>query len=76
MHKKDIDFIPLAIESFGGWGTLAIDAINTMSRRIADLKGLDRNDTRLQIYQRLSVMLQRMNASMWLDRKYDTIEMN
>ncbi len=43
--KEDIEFIPLAIEKFGRCDMLAIDAINTMSRRIADLNGLDRNDT-------------------------------
>ncbi len=51
----------------GGWRKLEI--LNTTSRRLADLKGLNRTEEQQHLYQRLAITLQKMNSAMWLNKR-------
>ncbi|MCP4991242.1 MAG: hypothetical protein GY928_35880 [Colwellia sp.] len=66
---ENIIFVPLAVDSFGGWGELALDTFDKLARRLADYRGKDRNEEITRIYQRLSIELQRQNGEMFILRK-------
>ena len=55
-----VDFVPVAIETSGVWGTHAMDLITEVGRRLADVTHEPRSTMFLR--QRLSVAVQRGNA--------------
>jgi len=57
-------FFPVAIETAGSWGHQAIELVQEIGRRIADITVDSRGTTFL--FQRLSVALQRGNAVSFL----------
>ena len=57
-------FVPLAVEVFGGWGTLACEAFGTLAGMAADRSGNTRAEEYSRFHQRLSILLQRDNAHM------------
>ena len=57
-------FIPLAVETLGGWGPEAKKVFKQLSRSIASRRDQDEHTQGSQIYQKLSVVLQKYNASM------------
>ena len=63
-----VSFLPVAVETFGAWGDVARATIASVARRWADRRGEDRGRAKNWIFQKLSVALQRGNASMLLSR--------
>jgi hypothetical protein len=63
-----IGFIPLAVETIGGWGRAASDFLSSVGRLQSSRLGLDRSETIKHLFQKLSVSLWRGNATMWLSR--------
>jgi hypothetical protein len=55
-----VDFVPVAIETSGVWGTHAMDLVTEIGRRIAAVVHEPRSTTFLR--QRISVAVQRGNA--------------
>ena len=62
------DFLPVAVETFGAWGPVALSTITAISRRWSDRHGEQRSKATNWIFQKLSVALQRGNATMLLSR--------
>ena len=61
-----IDFMPLVLESFGGWGE---EAIATLKKIAVYLPTVDpTTKPSRHLFQRLAITLQRGNASLWLRR--------
>ena len=55
------DFVPIAIETFGTWGSVGLSFVNELGRRIIAVTGEERAASFLR--QRLSLALQRGNAA-------------
>ena len=63
-----VTFIPLAVETLGGWSRDASLTITAICRHLSNRVGLSAHQVSLHLLQRLSVTLWRFNASMWLSR--------
>ena len=50
-----ISFIPLAVETFGGWSQLAVDTIKSIGRQQGQRLGIPPQDTTRHLFQRLFV---------------------
>ena len=55
-------FVPLAFESFGRWGSFAIEELSKLSRRIAEVQDRKSSNVFLQLSQQIAVALQRGNS--------------
>ena len=60
--QHNLQLIPMVIESTGGWGPLAQDALKTIARSGAKRSGLSVAVESQQLYETLGVILQRFNA--------------
>ena len=63
-----VSFIPLAVESLGGWSELAAKSISRIGRLLGQRLGISPSITTRQLFQRCSVSLWRGNAALWLHR--------
>ena len=59
-----ICFIPLAVDTFGGWHGAALDVIAKLGRQLARQLGKEEEEVTRQLRQRLSVLLTRDNMAM------------
>ena len=66
--SEGIDFIPLAVESLGGWGESALGVFKQIAQRKSYYAFSSFSFEFNQILQQLSVCLQRENAAMILSR--------
>ena len=67
-HSEGISFLPLAVETLGGWGSEALSFIKHLARLQALRLDLDQAVSSNHLLQRLSVCLWRHNATMWTSR--------
>ena len=63
-----VSFLPLAVESLGGWSHDALRTIKLIGHHLGTRIGLPPTDVSRHLLQRLSVTLWRFNAQMWLNR--------
>ena len=63
-----VSFIPLAIESLGGWSELGAKTINHIGCLLSQRLGICTSTTSRHLFQRCSVSLWRGNAALWLNR--------
>ena len=61
---ESICFIPLAVDTFGGWHGAALDAIVKLGRQLARHLGKEEEEVTRQLRQRLSILLTRDNMAM------------
>ena len=61
-------FAPIAVETFGGWGKEAVDAIKGVSRALARNQARSDSEVIGHSFQKLSVVLMRGNASILATR--------
>ena len=54
--------VPMVVEALGGWGPLAQDLFRVVAKASAEVSGLDVSMAACQLYQAMSVELQRGNA--------------
>lgn len=66
--QAGIRFLPLAVETFGGFGPAATRFLHALASRVADRSGNSRAHCRAALFQELSVCLQRGNAHMLVRR--------
>ena len=64
-RRVGVSFLPLAVETLGGWSQ---DALRAIGRHLASRFGLPPGEVSHHLLQRLSVTLWRFNAQMWLGR--------
>ena len=60
--------IPLAVESYGCWGTEAQQSFSRLAARLAIQMGCSKSQATTTVYQRLSLLLVRANARALLSR--------
>ena len=63
-----ISFIPLVVESLGGWSELAAETLRRVGRLLGQRLGISPSITTRHLFQRCSVSLWRGNAALWLHR--------
>ena len=61
-------FIPLVVETFGGWSDRAIRVIRRLGKLQGSRLGVDQAMATRHLFQRLSVSLWRGNANLWASR--------
>ena len=62
-------FVPLPIETLGGWHDRAADIIRRLARAQARNLGKDEDEATRHLFQRLGVLLVRGNAALLVNRK-------
>ena len=61
-NAQGVEFLPLAVCSFGGWLPEGMEFVNALAARVAERTGLAHGTAVSQLWQRLSVTLWRANA--------------
>ena len=67
-QQSGFEFLPLALETIGGFGTSATSFLTLLSERCADNNLRDRAAEKRQLFQRINVAVHRSNANMVLSR--------
>ena len=67
-EAEGIIFVPLALDTFGGYHRVALEAIGKLGRQLARVVGRDEGETVQHLRQRLSVVLIRDNMNMLASR--------
>ena len=73
-RRQGIKFIPLAVESLGGWHELAVGEIRKLAAALARQSGQEEKEARGHLLQRLSVSLIRGNRALFVNRIPDSVE--
>ena len=60
-----VSFVPLAVESLGGWSQEAALQISRIGRLVGQRLGTTPAEAVSHLFQRLSICLWRGNATMW-----------
>ena len=69
LDAEHILFVPLAVESFGGWGTASIPIFKTLARMVANRSDQPVSSVSCWLYQRLAIALQKNNARAMIARQ-------
>ena len=69
LDAEHILFVPLAVESFGGWGTASIPIFKTLARMVANRSDQPVSSVSCWLYQRLAIALQKNNACAMIARQ-------
>ena len=67
-HEQGIVFLPLAVESLGGWHKAAIAEVKKLGSALARHTGEDESTTISHLFQQLSIALMKGNASLLNNR--------
>ena len=68
MGAQNLDFVPLSVESLGGWTPTAIKLITKLATQKASRNNHDIKRTIAQEFKVLNILLMRGNASLLLNR--------
>ena len=63
-----VSFIPMIVESLGGWSPRAVDVIKCIGRLQGQRLGIPPADSTTHLFQRLAICLWRGNVSLWVRR--------
>lgn len=67
-HSAEISFVPLVVETFGGWSHEAVETIKAIGHLQGQRLGLPTSETISHLFQQLGIRLWRGNACMWTTR--------
>ena len=67
-EAEGIVFIPLPVETLGGWHDRAVDQIRKLARAVARNTGREEDEAIRHLFQRLGVLLMKGNAALFLNR--------
>jgi hypothetical protein len=70
-HAVGVEFVPLPVETFGGWHPDAATQICRIARSMARQSGAPESVAIKHFFQKLGVLLQRGNAALFLSRRPD-----
>ena len=62
-RRQGIAFLPLAVESFGGWHSAAVGEVKKLGAALARQTGQEEGEAVGHLWGRLSILLQRGNAA-------------
>ena len=63
-----VTFVPLVVESLGGWSETAVHSIKSIGHQLGQRLGIPPADSTINLFQRLSICLWRGNAAMRIRR--------
>ena len=63
-HLNGVSFIPLVVETLGGWDTDAIFHLRAIAKQAASRSPSPTETATRQLFQRLPVLLQRANSGL------------
>ena len=64
-----VDFVPLIVETLGGWSDEAITTIRSIGRLQGQRLGIPPPESTRHLFQRLAVALWKGNAGLWIRRQ-------
>ena len=67
-RQEGIAFIPVAANTLGGWHKVAVEQIKKLGAVLARHRGEDEQIEVRHLFQRLSLLLMRSNASLLVNR--------
>ena len=70
-RQEGLVFIPFAMETLGGFHSVALTQVKMLASALARSKGSDENEAKNQLLGRLSLILMRGNAIMLASRSLD-----
>ena len=70
-RHQGIKFIPLAVESLGGWHELAVAEIRKLAAALARQTGQEEKEARSHLLQRLIVLLVRGNCALFVNHIWE-----
>ena len=73
-QRQGIKFIPLAMESLGGWHELAVGEIRKLAAALARQSGQEEKEARSHLFHKLSILLVRGNAALFVNLIPDNVE--
>ena len=68
IEREGISFIPLPVETLGGWHKKAVEQLRKLARAQARSSGKEEDDAIRHLFQRLGVLLVKGNAALILNR--------
>ena len=63
-------FVPLVVESLGGWSDEAIHTIASIGRLQGQCLGIPPSESIRHLFQRLAISLWKGNATLWIHRQF------
>ena len=66
--SEGISFIPLPVETLGGWHERAVDQIKKLARAMSRCTGKEEDESVRHLFQKLGILLVRGNAAMFINR--------
>ena len=70
-NQEGISFVPLPMETLGGWHSHAEANITRLARQLARHTGREDGEVIRHLFQRLSILLMKGNAALILSRSPD-----
>ena len=67
-EREGITFIPLPVETLGGWHKKAVEQLKKIARAQARSTGKEEEESIRHLFQRLGVLLVKGNAALLLNR--------
>ena len=61
-------FLPVPVETLGGWHNTSVDQIRKIGRALARNTGQEENEAIRHLFQRLGVLLVKGNAALMISR--------
>ena len=67
-RAQGISFLPMAVESLGGWHEVAVNQVKKLASALALQEGRQEGEVVAHAFQRLAIILQKGNAKILLNR--------
>ena len=67
-RAQGISFLPMAVESLGGWHEVAVNQVKKLASALARQEGRQEGEVVAHAFQRLAIILQKGNAKILLNR--------
>ena len=71
-QEQGIAFLPIPMETLGGFHKVAFEQVRRIGAAVARHQGIEEHVATKQLFQRLSVTLMRGNAALLMSRRPDT----
>ena len=68
-RTQGISFIPMVVESFGGWGDVAIEVVQRLAASLSRQTGRLEEEVQSHTWRRLEVTHQRVNGQILANRQ-------
>ena len=67
-HRQGVAFMPLVVESYGGWHEMGVREVERLGAALARQSGQDEREAVRHLWGKLGMLLQRGNAAILANR--------